>query len=279
MKRSAWTILFAGMLFTTNGFADAIITSRAMFAATIAEYFIQAGEVRVELEIGMQDLQAFRNLMPDEIYQKMGNTPKPYRERVKEFFAQDLVIATENGALSGQLVEIGPRPRVMRDPITGEELPVAEEDQEMVIVATLSYALESKPAKLVISPPRANPPPSIGFVVYHNMVAVNDFRYLGQPLQLNLDWQDPWYSTFDQRTLRRSYFAPMSGFLYVEPFEVRKEVIVRPKDMQRWVDLGLEGVDYIAADQRGVILEKISEFLLLLAELFEVMPLFFISLR
>ncbi|MCP4811531.1 MAG: hypothetical protein GY888_03400, partial [Planctomycetaceae bacterium] len=53
----------------------------------------------------------------------------------------------------------------------------------------------------------------------------------------------------------------MSGFLYVEPFEVRKEIIVRPKDMQRWIDLGLEGVTEIKADQRGVILEKVAAFL------------------
>ena len=262
MKRSAWTIFFAGILFTANGLADAIVTSQAMFAVTIAEYFIQDDEIRVELEIGMQDLPAFRNLMPDDIYQKMGHAPKSYRERVNEFFAQDLVITTEDGALAGQLVDIGPRPRVMRDPITGEELSVAEEDQEMVIVATLSYALEGRPTQMVISPPRASPAPSIGFVVYHNTVAVNDFRFLGQPLQLNLDWQDPWYSAFEQRSLRRSYFAPMSGFLYIEPFEVRKEIIVRPKDMQRWVDLGLDSAKYIVADQRGAILEKIAEFLL-----------------
>lgn len=262
MKRSAWTIFFAAILFTANALADAIVTSQAMFASTIAEYFIQDDEIRVELEIGMQDLPAFRNLMPDDIYQKMGHAPRSYGERVNEFFAQDLVIASENGALPGQLLDIGPRPRAMRDPITGEELPVAEEDQEMVIVATLSYALEGRPAQMVISPPRANPSPSIGFVVYHNTVAVNDFRFLGQPLQLNLDWQDPWYSAFEQRSLRRSYFAPMSGFLYIEPFEVRKEIIVRPKDMQRWVDLGLDSAEYIVADQRGAILEKIAEFLL-----------------
>jgi hypothetical protein len=54
----------------------------------------------------------------------------------------------------------------------------------------------------------------------------------------------------------------MSGFLYIEPFEVRKEIIVRPKDMQRWVDLGLDNAEIITADRRGVILEKIAEFLL-----------------
>ncbi|RLA49603.1 MAG: hypothetical protein DRR04_00795 [Gammaproteobacteria bacterium] len=251
-----------GLFSTCNTLADALITNRSMFATTIAEYYIQQDQVRVELEIGMHDLPAFRNLMPDEIYEKMGNPPRPYAERVAEFFVKDLVIATREGALGGRLLEIGPRARIRRDPISGEELPVAAEDEETIIAAVLSYALQGRPPQLIFSPPRNNPMPNIGFVVYHNTVAVNDFRFLGQPVVLNLDWHDPWYTAFEQRTMRRSYFAPMSGFLYVEPFEVRKEIIVRPKDMQRWVDLGLAEADIIAADQRGAILEKISSFLM-----------------
>lgn len=232
-----------------------------MFASTIAEFFVQPGEVRVELEIGLRDLPAFSNLMPDEIYQRMGNEPRPFGDRLQEFFANDLVISIDGGALTGKLLEIGPQARVRRDSVTGEEVTVAGAEQETVIVAHLSYPFDGEPESIVLSPPRANPMPNIGFVLYHNAVAVNDFRYLGQPAKLELDWEDPWYSAFTQRSMRRSYFAPMSGFLYVEPFEVRKEVIVRPKDMQRWVDLGLEDVDVIMADQRGVVLEKITEFL------------------
>ena len=33
----------------------------------------------------------------------------------------------------------------------------------------------------------------------------------------------------------------MSGFLYIEPYEVRKEIIARPLDLQFWIDLGLDG--------------------------------------
>jgi hypothetical protein len=72
-----WAALLIGLGLAFEVAADAIITSRAMFASTIAEFFIQDGQVRVELEIGLQDLPAFRNLLPDEIYQKMGNSPRP----------------------------------------------------------------------------------------------------------------------------------------------------------------------------------------------------------
>jgi len=92
-------------------------------------------------------------------------------------------------------------------------------------------------------------------------VAVNDFRYLSHSQALNLDWDDPWYSSFASRPLRRQYFAPMAGFIYVEPYEVRKEIIVRPKDLQRWVDLGLKGRDTIPAEMHADILQKATAFL------------------
>ena len=102
---------------------------------------------------------------------------------------------------------------------------------------------------------------SIGFVLYHRGVAVNDFRFLASGYTVELDWDDPWYSSFDTRALRRQYFSPMTGFLYIEPFEVRKEIIVRPKDVQRWTDLGLEGVDVITPEMQDSVKAGIVEFL------------------
>jgi hypothetical protein len=98
-------------------------------------------------------------------------------------------------------------------------------------------------------------------VAYHGEIAVNDFRYLTPSQVLDLDWQDPWYSHFRRRNLRRSYFAPMSGFIYVEPYEVRKEIIVRPKDLQDWIDLGLEGRESIPVEIQAELKRKVAEFL------------------
>ena len=53
----------------------------------------------------------------------------------------------------------------------------------------------------------------------------------------------------------------MSGFIYVENFEVRKEIIVRPKDLQRWVDLDLEGRTDIPVEIQPDIKQKVGEFL------------------
>jgi hypothetical protein len=192
----------------------------------------------------------------------MDYLPRPHPERLAEFFASDMVIAGDEVLLPGELLSIGPRTRIVRDQVTGEELPVVEEEAETVVAAELFYPFGAvRPGSLGFSPPVQFGMANVGFVVYHNTVAVNDFRYLARGMVLDLDWEDPWYSAFRIRNMRRSYFAPMSGFLYVEPFEVRKEIIVRPKDLQRWVDLGLEDATVIKADQRGLILEKIADFL------------------
>ena len=92
-------------------------------------------------------------------------------------------------------------------------------------------------------------------------MAVNDYRYLATGYTLTLDWSDPWYSSFNTRNLARQYSAPMSGFIYVENFEVRKEIIARPKDLQRWVDLGLAGRSDIPVEMQAGIRQTVGEFL------------------
>ena len=165
----------------------------------------------------------------------------------------DLAILAQGEALQGFVVRMGPETRITRDPVTGEPLPPDEEEPEVVVAATLIYPFERLPEALTLVAPSATGVASIGFVLYHRGVAVNDFRFLASGYTVELDWDDPWYSSFDTRALRRQYFSPMTGFLYIEPFEVRKEIIVRPKDVQRWTDLGLEGVDVITPEMQQVV--------------------------
>jgi hypothetical protein len=77
-------------------FADAIVRSQAMKASTIAEFFIEDEQVRIELEVGMNDLPAFQNILPDSIYEKMGFAPRPVRDRLTEFFARDFFIFADD---------------------------------------------------------------------------------------------------------------------------------------------------------------------------------------
>lgn len=239
--------------------ADALVVSQAMFADTIAEYFVEENHVRVELEIGAGDLPIFRNLLPDALHRDLGYGDEPLADRMQRFFAQELAILVEGEPLRGGVLDMGPETRVRRDPVTGDPLASDEDDPEVVIRATLIYPFEeARPASLgLVAPPASG----IGFVLYHQGVAVNDFRYLANNYEVTLDWEDPWYSAFNTRSLRRQYFAPMAGFIYVEPFEVRKEIIVRPADIQRLTDLGLEGMDTIPAELQPQVKERIVAFL------------------
>ena len=53
----------------------------------------------------------------------------------------------------------------------------------------------------------------------------------------------------------------MSAFLYVEPYEVRKEILVRPMDLQQWMDLGLPDKGVITVEQQAELKGRIAHFL------------------
>ena len=242
-------------------YADAIVRSSAMFADTIAEYQVEPGRVRLDLEIGQADIGAFRNLLPDVIYRDLGFGNEPLAERLERFVSMDMAVLHEGEPLPGVLREIGPAVRPLRDEVTGEELPTPEDQSEYVVAAVLEYLLPEQPDHLTLMAPAETGPANIGFVLYHRGIPVNDFRYLSSGFTVRLDWADPWYSRFPQRALRRQYEAPMAGFIYVESFEVRKEIIVRPYDLQQWVDLGLEGQDSIPAGRQEEVKRRVVAFL------------------
>jgi hypothetical protein len=252
-------LLFIALLLATGAaWSDAIMRSQAMFATTIAEIYIEDEFVRLELAIGLENLTAFKNLLPDELYQQMNFGDLPFPDRLQNFLGKEFVVIADGESLAGRLTRIGPSEKVRRDEITGEPLPVSGEP-EMVVTAEFVWPLKTRPDNVDLQ--FRTPGTSVGFVVYHKGVAVNDFRYLSHSQRLNLDWDDPWYSSFSTRSLRRQYYSPMAGFIYVEPYEVRKEIIVRPKDLQRWVDLGLEDLDTIPAAMQADILQKATAFL------------------
>jgi len=258
-------ILIAGtsllLLDSTPALADAIMRSQAMFADTIAEYYVEDDHVRLELEIGSKDVAAFRNLLPDALYQRLGYEDTPQKERLSRFVTDDMPVLVGGGKLPGQVTKIGPATRPLRDAITGEELPTGEDEATVVIRATIVFPFDERPDSLMLVAPGVTGAANIGFVLYHKGVAVNDYRYLVSGQTVSLDWEDAWYSAFPDRGMRRQYYSPMTGFIYVEPYEVRKEIIVRPADIQRYVDLGLTGETSIPAERHDEIKEKIVEFL------------------
>jgi len=245
--------------------ADAVIVSKAAAAATICEFFIETNQLRVELEIGWEDLKAFRNLMPDSVYQKLGYPPRPVAERVREFLTKDWRIEADGEKLPGRIESISARQRVLRDEITGEPLGQSPKPSDFTVSVTLTYPFKKQPSSVQLPAPnmggQIDERAAVGFVLYHLGVPVNDFRYLAPGQVVDLDWTDPWYSKFRSRNLWRAYNSALNVFLYVEPYEVRVEIIARPADLQQWIDLGLEGRDTIPVELQAELKSKSAEFL------------------
>lgn len=242
------------------------MVTKAMSASTIAEVSVNDQSVSLQLEIGIRDLAAFADILPDEVYEKLTGNREPLKTRQVRFYESGLVLKADNQRLVGRIDALEARRRIVRDAVTGEPLAVQPDDAEVVIHVLLNYEIGVRPRTLSITPPggsdsqRASA--NVGFIVYHNGLPVTDFRYLSTEETLDLDWDDPWYSRFRNSNLKRQFDAPLSAFLYVENFEVRKEIIVRPRDLQQWVDLGINGKQTLTIDQQSALKERVAEFLL-----------------
>lgn len=252
--------------------ADAFVVTRAMRASTIAEIFVQRDRIRVELEVGSEDVSAFANCLPDNLHASLTGNTAPLETRLPAFFDSDWVMVADGKKLPGTLTSLSLAKRVVRDEVTGEALAEQPEDAENVVRITLEYLLDSNalPEVLRIQPGLLNgeASPSIGFVCYHDQLPVNDFRFLADSVTLDLDWLDPWYSRFRHPNLRRQFDSPLSIYLYVEPYEVRKEIIVRPIDLmglmdaKELIDLNFNQDGWIRVSEQDALKQQVADYLI-----------------
>ena len=263
--------LFVSLVSAPCARADWINLSGAETSPNIAEIYIEDGRVRLVLEIFVGDRDAFVDLVPDDWLNKSGVERSTVTERLRRLSSNVFRITTDLGdQLQAKLERIEPRLRKDRqsafagmiNPYTRRRVPDAPADKR-VIYAELSYPFETKPQTLTISPPlddKGRAQVTIGFIVYHKSVPVIDFRYLSAPAKLALDWHDPWYSKFNNPNLKRHHKDALMSFLYIEPREVRHEVLVRVRDLQDWTDLGLKGGAMIGTGERATLKERALAF-------------------
>lgn len=246
-------------------YADAIAITRAMQAPVVAEYYIDSHSVRVQLEIAQQALAPFRDILPQDTCHEFGIRGCDKRDRQPAFFREQLVILGADGQpLNGRVLKAEARWRMSRDEVTGEVL-AQQRRQQRVAYLELEYPFDGNPSSLTLVPLPVSGEgidTTLGFIAYHKGISITDFRYLGGPEVIDLDWSDPWYSVFRNKTFKRQYDAPLSVFLYVEPFEVRVEVIARPKDLMKWTDLGLGGLDRVSVKHQPQVKQRAAALLL-----------------
>ena len=255
--------------------ADWINLSGADNAPTIAEIYIQDDHIKVALEIYIGDWIAFETIMPDEFFRDNDiNITRPSPAKRLRFFSEETFqFVTEGGEnLQAQLKLIEPRLRKERqspfagmiNPMTGRPVPGPPEDKR-VFYAELIYPLETKPKTLTIIPPlekNGRASVSIGFIAYHKEAPVIDFKYLSGASKVNLDWEDSWYTAFEDKALKRWQTSGVQSFIYIEPFEVRHEILVRVKDLAAWMNLELRGDEFIEIDEFNPLRHQAGQFFL-----------------
>jgi hypothetical protein len=268
-----FNFLLVFLILVPSALADWINLTGAQSAPNIAEIYVEDDHIRLVLEIYVGDLDKFVDLLPEDFLKASGSEPPPIQERMRRFSEERFQFLTEDKKiLQAKLNRVEPRMRKERpnpfagmiNPYTRRPVPGPPEDKR-VLYAELIYPFELKPGMLTIIPPLGKggiPDASIGFIAYHKEVPVVDYRYLSEPARLLLDWEDPWYSKFENKALKRWQQSGMMTFLYIEPFEVRHETLVRVKDMEAWMNLGLRDGNYIEVDEFEPLKKRIGDFLL-----------------
>jgi len=268
-----WLTAFLLLFLSIEAPADWVNLTGAETSPNIAEITVLDDRVQVALEIHVGDLENFSALVPDDWLKEQGTERPSLAKRLREFSASGLSFVTDSGkTLQAELRLVEPRLRKDRfspfagmiNPYTRQRVPEAPADKRVLYVE-LDYPFHGEPpGALTISPPldeEGRARVTIGFIAYHKAVPVIDFRYLGASSTLKLD-EDPWYSKFDNPNLKRHHKDALMSFLYVEPYEVRHEILTRIKDLGEWMDLGLRGDRYIEVDELEPLKQRIGEFLL-----------------
>ena len=264
-------LVAATLLISSNGNCDWINLTGAENSRNIAEIYIEEDHAKIKLEIFVDDLLVFKELIPDDFFPEPIPARPSAEQRIGTFANKIFQIITDDGEkLSARLDLLEPRMRIKRpsplvgsiNPYTGQRIPGPPEDKR-VLYAEINYPFKEKPESLSFIPPLDDngfPEVAIGFVCYHLGVPVVDFRQLSAQSTVNLVWDDPWYSKFKKKQLRRTLESGVRTFLYIEPYEVRHEILVRVKDMMTWMDFDLRGDTYIEEDEFDKVRQQVADF-------------------
>jgi len=266
-----WFLLVFVFTYAQFSQADWVNLNGSPQALNIAEIFVLDDHVRVKLEVYVGDLEKFAELVPDDLLRDPGDARPSLEQRMQTFATERLQFITGEGVkLPAKLALVEPRMRVERqspaagsiNPITRQPVKGAPSDKR-VLYAEIIYPFDEKPAQLSIIPlmdAQGIVSAEIGFVAYHRAMPIIDFRYLSRQVKLNLDWEDPWYSKFDNKTLSRHFKYPLSLYLYVEPRQVRLESLIRVSDMASLTGFKVEGSGLSVKDKHLLLRKHIENY-------------------
>ena len=268
------SLLAMGLLVPINSRADVISLSGAENFPNIAVVNVEEDRVTVSLEVYVEDMEVFEDALPDDWFRDLALKRPTEAERLRRFGENVLRMEADGKTLPVQVDLVEARVRVERysplagkmNPYTGRKVPGPPQDKRVVYIE-LTYLFPSGPLPetLAVVPPigeKGYSRATIGFTLSHQGVQVMDFKALNQKALLNLDWTDPWYSRFEEKALLRWQQSGLMTFLYIEPYEVRHEMLVRVMDLLPLLDLELRDNAWIEEDEFRKVEAGIGQFLL-----------------
>ncbi len=241
-------------------FADFVNPVLAEQCETILEVYVNDDHILVQLEIGSGDYPWFSDIIPEQYY-KEGFSEADKLSRWRHFMQHQLVLQAGGRVLLGKVQMVEERDWV---PQTSSNLDTSTVKRK-VIYAEVEYPFDGKKHQISMTPPIPRKEeagqPNIGFVAYHKSMPVNDLYVIKQKETLQLNLEDPWYSHFTNPNIGRHHSSSFMSFLYVEPYEVRHEVLVRVKNLGGWMDLKYNLNDKIPVEDQEALKQKIAEML------------------
>ena len=232
-------------------------------ATTWMEVLVEQDRVRLELETGVPDLIAFEKVLPDDFRVRMGLSPDPSGERRQEFFTDELVLRVGDGPpIPGRLTSFETSWRWPPDPLTGERRSSRAGLGMPVVRAVLDWDLPDRPSTLrleaaMVSGGRYRA--TIALATHHIGIPVSDAAVLRGPLVLELDWERPWLSRVREPELGRTIDSPLVVVLAVGSDQARVEVVARPLDLQRWVDVGVAEATSLSPEDQQKVVNRVAD--------------------
>ena len=242
---------FASLAFgASQSIADLVSPYGGETAPNFLELSVQPDHVRVHLEVDLNDYPIF--VIPDD------GSGTSLAERT----GKNLQIWADDEELTSTTNTIDVRPRISRQ-TAASALYRPRPRSENVVFVDMEFPFNGKPERITFIPPLSPdgiPLASLGVVAEHMGVPVTDYRYLSQAETMLPDWDDPWFSKFENPNLTRHHKSPMMSFLAMEPRVVRHEIILRLKDFETWTELEFGSAERLTPDDVARIKSGVSDF-------------------
>ncbi|MCL5779264.1 hypothetical protein M1105_20100 [Limibaculum sp. FT325] len=238
------------LMFAWPAAADLVSPYGGETAPSFVELAVLEDRVHATLEIDLEDYPLF--VTPDD------GSETSLAERT----GRTLTIAADGVPLAPVTRVVDVRERKPRVSAATAVVPPRPRSAEVVYVE-LEFPFAGRPDTVTFTPPLdadGMPLASLGALVEHMGVPVTDYRYLSRPETLRLDWEDPWFSAFENPVMTRHHKSPLMSFLSMEPREVRHEIIFRLRDLEQWTDLGVGDAATLTAAQMAEVEKRAAAF-------------------